>query len=157
MALVRILVDGYSFLHSCPEIAPGKARYSATAREELIDLLTRYRDASGTPITVVFDGAGAPPGTPELPSNPEMEVLFSPAGSTADDLIERAAHRLREYGEALVVTDDVAERETIMAMGNPASSCLNFMEMIRAALQDFDSELARYNRREMARFKHRPS
>ena len=64
MALVRILVDGYSLLHAWPELAPGQARHSAAARAELVQMLTLYRDAIGTPVTVFFDGAGAPPGTP---------------------------------------------------------------------------------------------
>jgi hypothetical protein len=34
MPLVRILVDGYSLLHNWPELAPGKARHSAAARDE---------------------------------------------------------------------------------------------------------------------------
>src|SRR6266567_3370333 len=58
MALVRILVDGYSLLHNWPELASGKPRHSAAAREELITQLTQYHDACGTPITIVFDGAG---------------------------------------------------------------------------------------------------
>ena len=49
MALARIPRDGYSLLHNCPGIAPGNARHSATARDELIEWLARYQDASGTP------------------------------------------------------------------------------------------------------------
>jgi len=52
MALVRILVDGYSLLHNWPELAPGRRRHSARAREELIHVLTRYHDATGTPVTI---------------------------------------------------------------------------------------------------------
>jgi predicted RNA-binding protein with PIN domain len=33
MALVRILVDGYSLLHGWPELAPGAPRHSERARE----------------------------------------------------------------------------------------------------------------------------
>src|SRR5262245_28289514 len=117
MGMVRILVDGYSFLHTCPEIARGHARHSASAREELIYLLTQYRDAIGTPITVFFDGLGAPDGTPNAPSSPQMEVLYSKEGRTADDLIERTVHGLSAYGEVLVVTDDFAERDTVRALG----------------------------------------
>src|SRR5256885_5085131 len=113
MALVRILVDGYSLLHNWPQLARRKPRHSAAAREELIHVLTQYRDAIGTPITVIFDGAGAPPGTPQTQSDPEVEVLYSKAGRTADDVIERAAHRFSAHGEVLVVTDDYAEREKI--------------------------------------------
>ena len=58
MALVRILVDGYSLLHNWPELAPGQPRHSARAREELVHVLTRYHDATGKPVTVFFDGAG---------------------------------------------------------------------------------------------------
>ena len=64
MAIVRILVDGYSLLHNWLELAPGKARHSASARDELIQRLKLYQDAIGTPITIFFDGGGAPSGTP---------------------------------------------------------------------------------------------
>ena len=47
MALVRILVDGYSLLHNWPELANGWPRHSAAAREELVRRLTLYQDASG--------------------------------------------------------------------------------------------------------------
>src|SRR5215471_2382835 len=126
MSLVRILVDGYSLLHNWPELARGFPRHSATAREELIHRLRQYQDAIGTPITIFFDGAGAPPGTPSALSKPELEGLYSKPGQTADQLIERAAHRFAVYGEVLAVTDDNAERETVMSMGGSASSCLNF-------------------------------
>ena len=58
MALARILVDGYSLLHNWPELAPGQPRHAARAREELIYVLTRYHDATGTPVTIFFDGFG---------------------------------------------------------------------------------------------------
>src|SRR5260370_12667404 len=74
MALVRILVDGYSLLHNWPELAPGQPRHSAAARDELIHRLTLYRDAIITPITIFFDGAGPQPGTPAAFATPGAEV-----------------------------------------------------------------------------------
>jgi uncharacterized protein len=155
MALVRILVDGYSLLHNWPELAPGKARFSAAARDDLIYMLTQYRDAIGTPITIVFDGAGAPTGTPKPISSPELEILYSRAGQTADDIIERAATRLSSYGEVLVVTDDYKERDTVISMGGMASSCLNFISDIAAALKDQAREIEKRNRSERQKFKLR--
>ncbi|PYJ82339.1 MAG: hypothetical protein DME22_18970 [Verrucomicrobia bacterium] len=152
MALMRILVDGYSLLHNWPVLAPGKPRHSAAAREELIHVLTQYRDAIGTPITVIFDGAGAPPGTPQTQSDPEVEVLYSKAGRTADDVIERAAHRFSEHGEVLVVTDDYAERETVLSLGSMAWSCLNFIQTIEGTLSELRRELKHHNRKERERF-----
>ncbi len=154
MALVRILVDGYSLLHSWPELAHGKARHSAAARDELIHQLTLYRDAIGTPITVVFDGGGAPTGTPQTQSTPELEILFSRAGQTADDIIERVSHRMSSFGEVLAVTDDHAERDTVIAMGGMASSCLNFIQAIENTLKEQAHDIKNYNRREQNKFKN---
>ena len=152
MALVRILVDGYSLLHSWPELAPGAARHSARAREELVHVLTRYHDATGEPITIFFDGAGAPPDVPDHEPG-AVEILFSRAGQTADQMIERAAHRFQDHGEVLVVTDDRAERDTVNGFGGAVASCANFIRMIENSLTELQDELRDHNRRERSRFK----
>lgn len=152
MALVRILVDGYSLLHSWPELAPGKPRHSAAARNELIHILTQYHDAIGTPITIFFDGAGAPRGTPAALSTPEVEVLYSKSGQTADQMIERAAHRFGEYGEVLAVTDDFAERDTVISLGGSTSSCLSFIQSVANTLGELADEIKHHNRKERNRF-----
>src|SRR5215472_1148039 len=77
MALIRVLVDGYnlihaiqmykkfggnqicSLLHNWPELAAGAPRHSERARDALVEMLQQYQDASGTPVTVFFDGQGA--------------------------------------------------------------------------------------------------
>jgi predicted RNA-binding protein with PIN domain len=154
MALVRILVDGYSLLHSWPELAPGKPRHSAAAREELVYILTRYQDAVGTPVTIFFDGSGAPPNVPKHEARGHVEVLFSGAGQTADDLIERAAHRFQDYGDILAVTDDNAERDVVIGLGGHASSCHNFIRTVESELNDFAEDLKHHNRKEQNRFRH---
>ena len=155
MALVRILVDGYSLLHNWPELAPGKARHSAAARDELIHHLTLYRDATGTPITIFFDGSQPARGRSEEPSTPEVEVLFSHAGQTADQMIERAAHRFQPYGEVMAVTDDHAERDTVIALGGSASSCWNFIRTVESTLAELQADIKHHNREERNRFKRR--
>lgn len=153
MALARILVDGYSLLHSWPDLAPGQPRHSERARDELILILTQYHDVTGEPLTIFFDGAGAPPTVPKKESSREVEVLFSRGGQTADDMIERAAHRFQSYGEVLVVTDDIAERDTVGGMGASVASCANFIRMIETALTELHDELRSRNRAERSRFK----
>ncbi len=153
MALVRILVDGYSLLHNWPELAPGRARHSMAARDELIAMLTQYQDAIGTPMTVVFDGGGAPKGTTAARSTPEMEVLYSKAGQTADDIIERVTHRLLRYGEVLVVTDDHAERDTVISLGATTAACDLFITQIHHAIKELRLDLGRLNEREQRAFK----
>jgi len=152
MAIVRILVDGYSLLHNWQELAPGKPRYSAAARSELIRQLTRYHDASGVPVTVIFDGASGLASAEEPPSTPEMEILYSQQGQTADQMIERAASRLLDYGEVLVVTDDFAERDTVSSAGAMVSSCANFIATIASTDAEVQRTLKRHNRSEREKF-----
>jgi len=156
MALIRILVDGYSLLHNWPELAPGHPRHSERARKELVHVLTRYHDATGTPVTVFFDGAGAAAGAPKHETDSAVEVLFSRAGQTADQMIERAAYRFNAYGETLVVTDDHAERNVVRGMGGSVASCANFIRMIGDALTELQDELRNYNRTEVNRFNRHP-
>jgi len=153
VALVRILVDGYSLLHQWKALAPGQPRHSAAAREELVHILTRYQDYCGTPITIVFDGSGAARGSDETASTVEVEVLFSRDGQTADQIIERAAFRLQDYGEALAVTDDYAERDTVMNMGGLATSCGEFIQTVESALAELERDVKNYNQREQARYR----
>ncbi len=155
MALVRILVDGYSLLHNWPELAPGQQRHSAAARDELIHRLTQYQDAVGTPITIFFDGGGAPVGVPRPVSSPQLEILYSRRGQTADDMIERATHRFQDYGEVLAVTDDIAERETVLSLGGMASSCWNFIQTVENTLAELAEDIKHHNRRERHRFQRR--
>jgi len=157
--LVRILIDGYSLLHNWPELAPGKPRHSAVARNELVHVMNQYRDAIGTPITIFFDGSGAPPGTPKAfgaaMSTPEVEVLYSKAGQTADQMIERATHRFGEYGEILAVTDDFAERDTVISFGGSTSSCFSFIQTVENTLAELADDIKHHNRRERHKFQRR--
>ena len=100
-----------------------------------------------------FDGAGASPGTPKSESSRGVEVVFSGPGQTADDLIERAAHRFQEYGEVLVVSDDNAERDLVRGFGGSVSSCANFIRRIGSALGDLAEDLENYNRRQQEAFR----
>jgi len=84
-----------------------------------------------------------------------VEVLYSKAGQTADQMIERAAHRFQPYGEVLAVTDDNAERETVIALGGSASSCWNFIQTVQSSLAELQDDIKHHNRTERNKFKRR--
>jgi predicted RNA-binding protein with PIN domain len=154
MPLVRILVDGYSLLHNWQELVPGQPRHCEAARDELLYRLGQYRDAIGTPITVVFDGAGPRwRSSSPVESTPELEIIYSSSRQTADDVIERATARLREYGDVLVVTNDFAERDTVLFHDGLLSSCENFIDEVEKVRRRQEREIVERNRREGARFK----
>jgi len=153
MALVRILVDGFSLLHAWPALAAGNPRHSSVAREELINRLTQYHDVSGVPITVVFDGARSSRGPEETSSTASVEILYSRVGQTADQVIERVTGRLSAYGDVLVVTNDRAEQETVSSLGGNNSSCEAFIQTVETALTDLEKEVRAYNQKERVRFR----
>ena len=154
MGIVRVLVDGYSLLHHWPELAPGRARHSFHARDALVAALTQYQDSSSTPVTLIFDGGGAPPDTPKNETaKGGIEVLFSKKGQTADQIIERVAHLMKSYGEVMAVTNDFAERETVISLGSVACSCENFIQMMDDTLGDMQGDMAAHNKRERKGFK----
>ena len=157
MEWVRILIDGYSVLHRCPDIAPDHPRHSAAARDELIQRLNRYQDAARTPVTIVFDGNHIAGKIAGEPSSPGLEVLYSPQGKTADDLIERATHGFLQYGKVLVVTDDYAEQNTVAALGGSVLDVRAFMLEVKSTLDSFQDEMNRLNSRENRSFKQRES
>jgi len=137
-------------------LAPGQARHSERARAELVHVLTRYHDATGEPVTIFFDGAGSPPNLPKAESAGTVEILFSRAGQTADQMIERAAHRFHERGlEVLAVTDDNAVRDMVTGFGGAVAGCANFIRLIEDALTELQDELRNHNRNERNRFKNR--
>lgn len=138
MAIIRILVDGDCLLHQWLELAPGKPRSSTSARDELICQLALYQDISGTPITVEFDGGAPEDGVPPRCSRTNLEVLYSPAGQSADDVIERAAVCLAKYGEVMAVTDNSSQRDTVISMGGKVTSCYDFIMAVKNVLKGQD-------------------
>lgn len=156
MAIVRILVDGYSLLNSWPELTSGQSPFSATARAALVHRVAQYRDAVNIPITLVFDGGAAPAGGPSEPAPVGLEIVYSKAGQTADQIIERLVELLRPHGEALVVTDDHAERDTVMSLGGSVSNCVSFIGNVDAAAGDMSRDIKRRNKKEIAHFKRHP-
>lgn len=154
MPIARILVDGYSLLHAWPQLAPGKPRHSTAAREELIWTLQDYRDSEGTPMTIVFDGKGARPSqSDEHPSTPELEIIYSQAGQTADDIIERVTHLMKPYGQVMVVSNDLRERDTVINFGGTVMRCESFIRLVEGTNKELQSDLERHNREERMRFK----
>ena len=76
------------------------------------------------------------------------QVLFSKKGQTADQVIERVSHLMKPYGEVMAVTNDYAERETVISLGGSACSCENFIRMIDENVGGMQVNLKELNARE---------
>ena len=57
----------------------------------------------------------------------------------------------------LVVTDDFAERDTVISMGGLAVSCDNFLRTMAAAFEEMETDIKNHNRRERNKFNRPPT
>lgn len=123
----RLIIDGYNLLHAHPVYGRQAKEDLDGARARLVADLAGY--AQGGPRTVVvFDGGGNPysDGTPHHLGS--LTVVFSPAGSTADTVIEALALRSRVRSEqAVVVTSDSAARDTVCSGSVSVLSSAQFL------------------------------
>ncbi len=90
-----LIVDGHSVIFAWPELRTLHKRRTASAREQLTKILTKYQDFTGIQVVLVFDGKGATITQETQPGG--IQVFYSNTGHTADDLIERLAAK---YGNA---------------------------------------------------------
>ena len=127
MAL-QIIVDGYNFIGK----RKGLRGDMESQRNELIQLLARYKAVKGYSITVVFDGwrSGWPNEHGELREG--IDVIFSRSGEKADQVICRIATQL---GSAcVVVSSDREVAQAVQQAGGVALRIGEFENRIRAAM-----------------------
>ncbi|MCG3146746.1 MAG: hypothetical protein PCFJNLEI_00180 [Verrucomicrobiae bacterium] len=135
----KLIVDGYSVLHFWPRLRKLAGRSLPQQRDALLAVLRQYSDATGWQITVVFDGYAAKH-KPEHPDpTPGLTVIFSDAGKTADDVIERMVATAERPGNITVITSDNLERRTVETLGAQSTSC----ELFEREITDALGELAR--------------
>lgn len=126
-----LIVDGYNVLRS-------GSRYRAltepdytddvfnTAREQLINDVVNYAGCDWHAI-IVFDGGRNAFSTGKAQSVGGVRIMFSPAGQTADKVIEKLAHDARERQvETLVVTSDATIQDTVFGFGVDRMSANGF-------------------------------
>lgn len=128
-----LLVDGYNVIRNNPRYAfPEGADYDSSstwnkARQAVINDAALMAQGAYERCTVVFDGAGNPASTGRPKRVAGIDVVFSPAGVSADSVIERLAHDARERGfEVMVVSSDFTIQSTVFGGGVTRMSATGF-------------------------------
>jgi hypothetical protein len=123
---MRYLIDGYNLAHAMGLlIARSGPRALEPARRALVAHLAEHADPAG--LTVVFDAANAPPGTPPEQDYLGVRVLF-PRKQSADDVIEDLIRDDPCPHELAVVSDDRRLREAARRRGCVSLRCLDYLE-----------------------------
>lgn len=103
---IHIIVDGYNLIRQSNTLSRLDDEDIQLGRDALIERLAAYRRSKHHKITVVFDGANAPPFSQHNRQTKGIKVKFSRNEESADTVIKRMVGRERE--KALVVSSDLA-------------------------------------------------
>lgn len=139
-----LLVDGYNVLRSGSRyrrIADPDYTDDAfnAAREALINDVISYAGRDWSAI-IVFDGARNEFSTGKAETVGGVRIMFSPAGQSADKVIEKLAHDARErHVETLVVTSDATIQDTVFGFGIDRMSADGFSREL--GMHDEDARL----------------
>lgn len=131
-----IIIDGYNLLHR-----QGGGKDIAALRSALLRLLEQSAGAMAPRITLVFDGTmrSAMPETGKT----FVETAFSPAGMSADALIEAMVAAAPRPAGILVVTSDRLILEAAAAAGANVMSCSIFLNTLNDARENTAGHIRR--------------
>ena len=132
-----LIVDGHSVIFAWPQMRKLHVKRMILARDELVKVLTEYQDASGVHVVAVFDGKGERASEESRPGG--IQIFYSGADQTADDIIERLVAKYSARHEIMVATSDLLEQQTVVTFG---ASCMS-ADGLRALLDDARAELSR--------------
>jgi predicted RNA-binding protein with PIN domain len=103
----KIIVDGYNVIHADPQLKRTVGRSLESARRALVRMLRVYLESKSVRVTLVYDGRGGITDVDvELPGR--LQVLYSPAGQSADELILDIVGDSANPREYVVVTSDMS-------------------------------------------------
>lgn len=147
-----IIVDGYNVLRSGSrykniESPDYTDDFFNAARERLLNDVASYAGKSAK-VTVVFDGGGNAESVGAVEKVGSVQVIFSRAGRSADNVIEKLAREARERGEEVtVITSDSTVQNTVYSAGVNRMSAEGFcreMQMFyHEVVEDSKPEISR--------------
>ena len=119
-----LIADGYNLIFSDYSIFnKGKRKRKrkiniSDARESLLEILSNYASYKGMQLIVIFDAYRVPDGIGSIfQYDRYTQVLYTSQNETADTLIERTVHELRDEYEIQVATSDRSQQDYVMSQG----------------------------------------
>jgi len=128
---IHIIIDGYNLIRQSNSLSRFDHQDIQLGRESLLNELAVYRQIKRHRITVVFDGANAPPLSPNKERIKGIKVKFSRSGESADAVIKRMAAHERE--KALIVSSDLEVVNFAASKGAATISSRLFEEKLKMA------------------------
>lgn len=106
-----VLVDGYNVIFAWEELKDIASINIDGARDALIDILCNYQGYKGCEMIVVFDAYKVKENLGRHYQHQNITVVFTKEAETADQYIEKFAHKNGRDYRVTVVTSDALEQE----------------------------------------------
>ena len=137
-----LLVDGYNIIFSWDELSEIARDNLDLARTRLINMMCNYQGFRHCNLILVFD-AYKVKSDREIEKYGDVTVVYTKHAETADNFIEKAAHKLARDNRVRVATSDGTEQMIILGQGALRVSAREFklevdevMETIRKILEE---------------------
>ena len=131
-----LFVDGHSAVFSDPDLSALHNDQPRRARQELIDWLSSYQDATDVSVVLVFDGTRKGQHS-EGGTNGEILVIYAKAGVSADAVIEELVARQAKKHRVTVASNDRLVLDGSSAQGAEVVSMTNLREEVERTLSQF--------------------
>ena len=125
-----LLIDGYNFMYSDPELKALADSDLSHARDTLIHLICNYNGYKKLRVILVYDAYKRPDNKGSIEEIGGITVVYTKERETADAYIEKASYDLAQKNTVRVVTSDYVEQ--LIVLGNGA---------IRVSANEFSAEL----------------
>lgn len=114
-----LAVDGYNVIHAWPDLRDWMQRAGLqAARDRLCARVQDYAAEMGIHAIVVFDAHHTARGESTQENYPNMDIVYTTGGETADHYIERLALQLKDTDCQLqVATSDGMEQFMVLGRG----------------------------------------
>lgn len=118
----HLIIDGFNIIHAWPTFRPLLRRGLDVAAGRLLDAVRILHDFEGNALTIVFDGQGSTLSISHPEEVTSLTVVYSPAGMTADTIIERLLARAPAVEDWVVASGDAAIAQSALSYGARAIS-----------------------------------
>ena len=130
-----MLVDGYNVIFAWPELAELAKVNIDSARGKLMDILCDYQGYSGYEMILVFDAYRVQNHATEMLTYHNICVVYTKEAETADQYIEKFAHKNAKDYHITVVTSDGLEQVIIRGSGCRLLSSREFQGEVKRQKQ----------------------
>ncbi|MGN0169768.1 MAG: NYN domain-containing protein [Lachnospiraceae bacterium] len=112
-----LLVDGYNIIYAWDELKQLAENNIEGARNRLMEILCNFQGYTRQQVILVYDAYKVQGHQTEVTKYRNISVVYTKEAETADQYIERCAHRMGKDYEVTVATSDGLEQVIIVGAG----------------------------------------